>query len=1125
MKTTVAIISVAGLIGMGTAVQADAPEREPYQPPWSQRAVQGVIDGLGYTPSEDALIRRVPGMYSDESRRSVYDDSAFDPAGDWIDQSRPGYRPEPTPQSVAYYRYIMEKVGRGEELTWADRLGVQQSIATRTWPEAPEITAGSQAVMDWAKREPEQASIFNPMARIQARARRRTSDAVWQEMTGAGLTEMDTPPTEGSEAFRQYWHSLSEEERQNLPLARMMRNWFARQGFDMRSDEQRALEEAMIQEREQQRADAIAAEREEAERARREEKERQRLEEQDDWFRQAWEENERIEAERAAAWEQGWDEFADEFEQLSPEVRDATWEGMDEQQRAELERRVPLDITLAPKPDEVVDAEPSLHRHVSELSEDELRDLLNCLCRASLGAAFGVQAGYNLNPPPPEWSDSPSCASLANGPCMARGFGCWRRFIDFSSEAARNCLAGFGLDPDSRDVIDALDRFNQEVEEDLQLTLQVEPREVCPGDEVRVRVVATGGRGNYRYSYSAHPYFLQQDLPERVSRQRSFTLTVDPTLTRGERGPDGYPIYTRPLEGVDLNIRVSVDSPTFSDRHNAVGRSDREGNMRVVQAAGAVQTIRLRPHRDCVTVQAPPTEPKDAPPDVAEGPPTAPPPRRPPAPPQPPTTRPPPDPTAPPTTPPRPPRRPPTRPPTDPDDTAPPAEPDEQPAPPAPTDEPPAPTEEPDAPRAPDTPPEPEPDAPVEPDKQPPEEEEPTTTVRADDCGECLIIGGGAESQIVIVAGADGRSRPEMRRSRFYSVEGCPGQTVRLTVVGTDGFNETAEGIDGPVIISRSIGEEAGEDTITAENLSLTDCSRTWTQAFGPGDQDTAPSDLRDAEATASPGPGVTPEAGASALDIFGDGREADRQRQREDAAMTAQQQLDMTRGARAGDQQVRVARQTRDAGGRDAQQTRADAARDAARTQRDQSWGTVLGDAVTDGVQTGMETFADTLGREAADQVSRDIFGPTREEREAARQPAPSEPAAAPKQVAAADSAAPAPRKPAPTEKTAPTTEPAPEPSAESEPEEPPPDLDCDLCDSTAAQQVTMGDGSRRPLCATCKDRWTCSECNQITLSMGGASYTAYDETGAVVWTGSIEACGDCSDAWYREQQERWEN
>lgn len=286
---------------------------------------------------------------------------------------------------------------------------------------------------------------------------------------------------------------------------------------------------------------------------------------------------------------------------------------------------------------------------------------------------------------------------------------------------------------------------------------------------------------------------------------------------------------------------------------------------------------------------------------------------------------------------------------------------------------------------------------------------------------------------------------------------------------------------------------------------------------------------LRDAEATTSPGSGVTAEAGASALEIFGDGREADRQRQREQAAMTAQQQLDMTRGARAGDQQARVSRQTRDSAGRDAQQTRDAAARDAARTQRDQSWGTALGDAVADGVQTGMETLAETIGRGAADQVSRDIFGPTREEREAAREPDPPAPAVPPKQVATADPVAPSSPQPAPTGKAPPAAEPPTEPTeepTEPAPEKPAPSLDCSLCDATSAEQVTLGDGSQRAMCSTCKNNLTCSECNQTNLSIGGASYTAYDETGAVVWRGSIEAaCQPCSDAWYRAQQAKWEN
>jgi len=69
------------------------------------------------------------------------------------------------------------------------------------------------------------------------------------------------------------------------------------------------------------------------------------------------------------------------------------------------------------------------------LSDKERQGVLDCLCRCNSSASSSVAVSYNPKP-----SDaSPSCAKLANGPCINQGFGCWRHFPDGGSECARGC--------------------------------------------------------------------------------------------------------------------------------------------------------------------------------------------------------------------------------------------------------------------------------------------------------------------------------------------------------------------------------------------------------------------------------------------------------------------------------------------------------------------------------------------------------------------------------------------------------------------------------------------------------------------------------------------------------------
>ncbi len=133
--------------------------------------------------------------------------------------SRPGYRTQVTPKSLAFYEYIKEKEERGEDLTAADRFMRALMISSRRWPDAPEPVDLSSGLVTW-----------DNLPYFQA----------------AGLTEVDVPHTETTEKFRQYYHSLSSEDRERLWVAGMMYRTYARMGFDMRSDEQREKEQQQV---------------------------------------------------------------------------------------------------------------------------------------------------------------------------------------------------------------------------------------------------------------------------------------------------------------------------------------------------------------------------------------------------------------------------------------------------------------------------------------------------------------------------------------------------------------------------------------------------------------------------------------------------------------------------------------------------------------------------------------------------------------------------------------------------------------------------------------------------------------------------------------------------------------
>jgi hypothetical protein len=256
--------------------------------------------------------------------------------GEWRDQSRPGYRAQPTTSLVALYRYIMDKAGRGEEINTIETLLIRSAIANRTWPEAPEITFRHQALQQWILQQPENGRLFtDPDGWL----RGRLSDASFEQLVEAGLTDQDTPHTQASERFRVFWTGLTPEQREALPVGDWMRRYYVRLGFDMRSDEQRNRDEAFVKKQEALREAGLKhqadAERQLKEAAEAAERQRQK------WFNDNWAEEDRRIAREQAERDLIWGEFVAFFMKLSPEERARTLQEMTVEQREELDLRLP----------------------------------------------------------------------------------------------------------------------------------------------------------------------------------------------------------------------------------------------------------------------------------------------------------------------------------------------------------------------------------------------------------------------------------------------------------------------------------------------------------------------------------------------------------------------------------------------------------------------------------------------------------------------------------------------------------------------------------------------------------------------------------------------------------------
>lgn len=854
-------------------------------------------------------------------------------------------------------------------------------------------------------------------------------------------------------------------------------------------------------------------------------------------------------------------------------------------------------------------------RRFEELGDSELQKLLNCLCSASLGANPWVYQGYNTTP---SHGLSPSCDNLGNGPCMAQGFGCWRSFIRWGNPGIADCLAAFNLPTNSRALLGQIDRAHQaQFEEPFSMEMKIEPMEVCPGDKVTVTVSCKGGRGNYQYTYhGGWPFIAPEDAPggNTPTTAGSMTFTVDPTLRRGFF--NGQWEYTRPLEGYDIPVWVKATTTEW----DPVDGAERT-------AAKALHyAVRLRPHDDCekTAVSKPATAPKPGTAKTTTAKPSAQVSSKAPTPSSGDgatvtagggTSK---------TTPGTRSRKPP----------------DEQ------SDSADGPKDVPSS----KTKTEKEASLPVtksavsrEPQDESEQEDEAPEEEVSPECAECLSIGGAMRASASEVMDASGMATRSRSGTQYYWVEGCPGQTVRITLEGSDGFKAVATG-ETHAEVSRPVGTESGTDTIFVENLGLPDCSRTVSMSFGPpeqikeespipvcdecleigggmeasasgvtlatgeeassysatmayyvqgcgsqnmrisvngsdGWQGSAqgagraeikrpigkesgtdeitvenlgipgckrtfrmpfqpPSDLRDAE---SPAESLSDVQGrGSALGSFVGAKEEKMDVKTGAGLSVMGAQTDLQQASTAGEQSLREAKATRDAGGQEASsisQTGQQAVRVETLKQGNQ-----FVDAIIQGVGSGVSQAGATFGAGAGEHVAGDIFDRKSRKVESTPEPVKGVENAAPSRPAQTKSASDGGHK----TKSAPPTAPTPAKTTSGQmpaqetilvdalcpvcgkmynpaqghqcPGAPKPaEKMCQMCGKQPGTSVTTVEGHTLIMCASCQGEFRCSVCGRVAESIGGAAYN-YTINGVNHQATIRNACSVCIEKWKKE-------
>ena len=849
-----------------------------------------------------------------------------------------------------------------------------------------------------------------------------------------------------------------------------------------------------------------------------------------------------------------------------------------------------------------------------DLSQTDLEKLLNCLCRASLGANPWVYQAYHPEP----GGDSPHCENLGNGPCLASGFGCWRSYIQWNNPGIADCLAAFNVPVGYRRDLDRI--YQKPFEKPVELEVTVSPTEFCPGDTLTIEARATGGRGNIQYRYQVGRFLTYGDTADVSSRDPSVlgpTSSGRVTLVAPEARwgtYDGVPIYERGYESYHTHITVWAQGTTWDDQ-------------RFEEVPAVVHkrlSVRMRSVRECRELHPPDPPDKKA---AAKAPGAAV--------------------TKTPAQPPPPPAAPPpvqrgakewsfrpttgsTPPPGASDGSAPPATksaPDKtESAPPADTKKPAAkksswPAAPPDEPETPEPPPD-DPDCWVAitgygtfdegntfigraregrrvaiavvsdtdsaeaegvgevsvslryvagdhritvqdldqpecmsqetlhvPLVEEPAGEDEAATDR--DCHECLSIGGSTQQSASSLTLADGTSESTLSVSQTYYVEGCPGDRVRISVKGSDGWSDSAEAVDAPAAVTRTFTTDSGVDTVTAENLSIRDCSLTFERPFGPPQ-----TDLRGAEAPASDD--AITGSGTRVLESVV-GSKAARAGQRSDAGVMGMAvQRELQRASTSGDQQARAAQQTLDLTGQAIQDSREDAQRRI--KAEDAQSAHVMSTAIMEGIGSGLAAGGARFGSGVGERAAGEIFDrKTKKAEPPPASPAPSAAGSAPASGQRVTSKTDGSGKPA-ADKPTTQTKSKPQTASGSAPAEAAPaatpviladalcpvcgemynpnqphqcagapkpaavqTLACEVCGKTPATAVTTVDGGRMTLCNACQAHHRCPRCGKITSEFTGGSfaygYTLPDGSTTNRWARISGVCPACLRKWKQEQ------
>lgn len=410
---------------------------------------------------------------------------------------------------------------------------------------------------------------------------------------------------------------------------------------------------------------------------------------------------------------------------------------------------------------------------------------------------------------------------------------------------------------------------------------------------------------------------------------------------------------------------------------------------------------------------------------------------------------------------------------------------------------------------------------------------EKTDAVPAGNCDECLTVGGSMQASGYGTTDANGHTTAGGQMTKSYWVEGCEGQTVQITVKGSDGWSATAKGVNERASVTRTLGQVGGVDVITVENLSIPDCSRTMKWPFDPAEG------LQQAEPTSQ---GTVTKTGTRTLDSLTEGRDQKTAQTVAAGLEGMQASSQMKQAATAGDEQLHQAKSTVDSGGQDAAKIRSDSV---ARVSQ-QEGKSVLVEGIIKGVEQGLVTTAGTLGTGIGERAGDAIFAgkskPEPETPAATFAPSGSSPSAksspsggakktpAPSSGSSAKStpSGGATKPPASSSGPAPASQSAPPPFIETEAEGLPviaPAVACDFCKAVPAHSVTTVEGVALNVCAKCKANWTCTVCGKMAQSIGGAGYNAHDASGNVIWQGEItRACESCRAKWMSEQKAKWE-